>query len=162
MLGVTKVNYLYNGIEAPELPELNGQYAVLYKKNNGSINLGVMPDANAYREFTILFVNYTRPIYGIKIDDSTRYGKHYVLDNGIWVDDGINFQNVQVSKIDADGNNVPVHNIFWSNYDIPNEVDGGIYLAASDPIPVGSAPEVEPKSFMAGLRMGQFIRGMRG
>lgn len=38
-----------------------------------------------------------------------------------------------------------------------NEVE-----TASDPIPVGSAPEVEPKSFMAGWRMGQFIRGMRG
>jgi hypothetical protein len=37
-----------------------------------------------------------------------------------------------------------------------NEVE-----TASDPIPVGSAPEVDPKSFMAGLRMGQIVRAMR-
>lgn len=57
--------------------------------------------------------------------------------------------NQKVCDVDDD--------IFYTNFDIYNE-DGTLYLAASDPIPVGSAPEVEPKSFMAGSWMGQIVK----
>jgi hypothetical protein len=49
--------------------------------------------------------------------------------------------------------------VFWTNTDILNE-DGSLYLAASDPIPVGGEP-IDPTSFMQGWLVGRRLAGMR-
>lgn len=65
---------------------------------------------------------------------------------------------------------ITLNSIVWSNFDIlyrtANEdagiAVGDIYLAASDPVPVGGvAPDIDPAAFMEGLRIGQIVRAMR-
>lgn len=55
----------------------------------------------------------------------------------------------------------PLDELIWTADTIYDTSTGELIMSASDPIPVGSAPEVEPKSFMAGWRMGQIVRAMR-
>ena len=47
--------------------------------------------------------------------------------------------------------------VVWANFDIYNE-DGSIYMAASEPIPVGATKPIDPMSMLMGWRVGQAIR----
>lgn len=50
----------------------------------------------------------------------------------------------------------------WANYDVYWFESNNIFLSACpDPIPVGSAPEVEPKAFILGYLAGQKARQLR-
>jgi hypothetical protein len=51
-------------------------------------------------------------------------------------------------------------NIWWASYDLLNE-DGSVYLAASEPVPVGGEP-IDQQSYLMGWRVGQLLQGMRG
>ena len=135
-------NCLYNGVELPKLPEW---------------------DKTAY---PYAYITHTDGLYSFFYEATAKNvgdggymlslsaGRMYLLKDGAWE-----------KKVTYGGGY-----LIWSNSDvyygegeaIDEELRGTLYLAASDPIPVGSAPEVEPKSFMAGWRMGQFVRGTRG
>lgn len=48
----------------------------------------------------------------------------------------------------------------WCNKDILN-TDGSVYLAASDPVPVTSAMDIDPKAMLMGHRLGSIIHAQR-
>ena len=51
--------------------------------------------------------------------------------------------------------------IKWTNTDLLN-YDGSVYLAASDPIPVGTAPALDPLSLFMGWKAGNWVARQRG
>lgn len=119
------VAYLYNGVRLPELPELDktvypyamitssyeGEWVLLwYAKEIGQLYVGTYPSGTTYKCFPL-----TAP-YGL-----------FELSDGTWEDRGIN-NNDQSFKIEG-------YQPLWTNFDLL-DVDGSVYLAASDPIPV--------------------------
>lgn len=55
----------------------------------------------------------------------------------------------------------PLDELIWTADTIYDTSTGELIMSASDPIPVGSAPEVEPKAFMLGYLTGQKARQLR-
>lgn len=142
------MNYLYNGIELPELPEWDKEtypYVFMYVINYLGKYLATL---YCFSEPHHLTVPNDKGVYAIGVFLGEKY-----LTGGF-------SELTEETGTDPNGHRITT-SPHWANYDILNN-DGTLYLAASDPIPVGSAPELEPKSFMAGWRMGQFVRGMRG
>ena len=107
-------NYLYNGVELPQLPEWDktiSPYAVI----------GI---SKSYGTYTLIITSWYWTMY----DDTIWYNKfydgyesfEYILENGEWV-----LVNTAISI-------TPI----WANFDILN-TDGSVFLEASDPVPVG-------------------------
>lgn len=146
------MNYLYNGIEAPELPKSTLPYAY--------IETGIFGIAKPTLRFT------DEKILATKIDETktycwikagTQYERYTIVD-GKWEYSSSGTHEESANE-EADGYVVLAVIPKWADYDIFYK-DGTLYLAASDPVPVGSAPDIEPRSFMAVLRMGQIVRAM--
>lgn len=62
-----------------------------------------------------------------------------------------------------------VYPAIWANYDLYyktadeyGELSGTLYLAASEPVPVGIAPKIDPFSMTMGWLIGCRIAGQRG
>lgn len=137
------MNYLYNGVELPALPEWDKEaypYAVI---------------AWNYVMAKYMFMASSAPIlryrYGVDGDaelegfsvKAPRIGR--LLTDGVWGDAvSLSSNCVMGVKDNTD--------IIWSNTDLINE-DGSTYLSASDPVPV---PQLNPAALMQG-----FFGGMR-
>lgn len=127
-------NYLYNGVEAPALPQLTATEQETYpiamiNKNGRLIYCSAVYDADADGRVTVSL--FSTIVYDVV--------------DGQWVKQSTYPMTFK-----------PV----WTNTDILNE-DGTIYLAASEPIPVGGEP-IDPTSFMQGYIVGRRLAGMRG
>lgn len=139
-------NYLYNGIELPELPEW---------------------DKEAYPQAMIACYNYSALATRLYVDKEFRYTHYdtgrtmistsansrvYYLRDGKW--DG-------PEEISDAGNicflDETDETIDWTNFDVLNK-DGSVYFAASDPIPVNPAPTLDPTSLLMGWQVGNRIR----
>ena len=114
-------NYLYNGVELPELPEWDKTtypYAIICTTNNGNrtyLKATKTPRTYSTNATWLLTV---KPVL------------QFLLSDGAW------------GEPDLDGyywENESEDNAIWTNYDIINSVDGSVYLAASEPMPVGFA-----------------------
>lgn len=51
----------------------------------------------------------------------------------------------------------------WANHDVyhTEATGGGVYLAATEPVPVGGGEPIDPTSFMQGYIVGRRLAGMR-
>lgn len=166
------MNYLYNGIELPALPEWDKTvypYAVIYKNLKNEEQFGtrfkVLTQPVAYQEYNILFVNgLNGKTYGIHETGGTYEAIDYILSDGEWVKDPDDYTiRMDIEVISSSASYAGVKGeMLWSNYDINNLIDGGIYLAASEPVPVGGGADIEPRAFMAGWLAGRAVRGLRG
>lgn len=147
------MNYLYNGVELPALPEWDKNvypYAVIYNTGWGSYYFIVSKNR--------LYIQNTT------IDGSSRPFLWYLAEcpswlksdtEDLWTDRGLyKYEGTLISTGAY---------VLWSNHDIRNP-NGTIYIAASDPIPV---PEEEPESthnqtaMLTGFQVGQALRRMR-
>lgn len=126
-------NYLYNGIELPALPEWDKTkypYAIITIAKSPSIG-GI---EYTQRKLTLLS-SYQMGYNQVgnwavnSVGDFQEYD--YFTSNSEWTEADVNY---------ADAKTPAVVNIKWANFDILNE-DGSVYLAASDPVPVGGEPE---------------------
>ena len=134
-------NYLYNGIELPALPEWDKEtYPYAYITNDGSLYC-------FWYEATAKNVGDG----GYMTSFSTT--RMYLLKDGVW------------EKTVTYGGGY----LLWSNADtyyaegdaIDEELWGTLYLAASDPIPVTSAPAPDAASMLMGWLVGRAIAGQR-
>ena len=140
-------NYLYNGMEFPAPPEWNKEkypFAVISK------------DA----------FNYYFYITGKEINESLTGTIHngwhcrvpyvkYQKTGNEWV-----YQS-QGDSIGSLGDGVITSKVYWTNTDLYYN-DGTLYLAASEPIPVGTAPGLDPLSMWLGWKAGNWVARQRG
>ncbi|MBQ1233655.1 MAG: hypothetical protein IIX86_09000 [Clostridia bacterium] len=132
-------NKLYNGVELPALPETHlhntdghaFDYAVIFKTiSSGACKL----------------VYFTAPLVkklyagrdAIFCSEAPLYNYSYDLTDGEWVDKGSYANPYYMSSNSAPylSSLETVYELIWSNHDIADNDNGGIYFAASDPVPV--------------------------
>lgn len=180
--------YLYNSVELPVLPEWDKKtypYAVMTYEANYS------PSSTLYGVYLFLSTVPLEYHIGTKavIDSSCLYSR---TDGSMLIFSCGNetFNNSDCTKFEVsnakDFGTGKAHSfttnyykdLLWANYDIRDYDNGGVLLPASypidpetgeeihdyglNPIPVGSAPEVEPKSLMLGWLVGQKVRSALG
>ena len=137
------MNYLYNGVEFPAIPTWNKEkYPYLFIHENPGIWI------------TLWAIDVPLTKGGEYLKTNGPYGYYYwVLKDGVWAvteySEGTN----------AEGSSWGT-NLIWANHDILKE-DGTIYLAASDPIPVGGGEPIDKASFLQGYIVGRRLAGMR-
>ena len=184
--------HIYNGIELPDLPEWDMQKYPYFCIVVGETLIFEDVDdfepthAQLYASSLPIFIAIgasrtvlcaKQPVESMTCSsltaDSSKVGwdkwDNFTVENQDTIGDhaGIGHQYYRIATIFSyDGTMGNDFRVQWTNHDIYNLATGELYLATNtDPVPVDPpavAPEVEPKSFMAGWRMGQFIRGMRG
>lgn len=153
------MNYLYNGVELPALPEWDKDtcpYAVIYKSNLDSYYTLIasrMPCC----------VTYSYIIFGIGHNNLSWEDENYFLEfrdfvqqegmfseriqnlddvSFVWANHDINYADDYMSIYDIDGN--PSSE--------PDPLAGTLYLAASEPVPVPQyAATFDLKSFLMGV-----------
>ena len=129
-------NYLYNGVELPQIPEWDKE---TYPYVAMTISANV--------------VNALMSTEPLGVDDfdlsDDRVGIKYYINTELNPDTWELAANTNIGYIKP----------FWANYDVLNE-DGTIYLAATEPVPVGGEP-IDPTSFMQGWLVGRRLAGMR-
>lgn len=145
------MNYLYNGVELPDINEVwtdKEKYPYAYIESD-------YPGL-----YAILLTNTpVKYVNGSYLVANTSYS--------CWMSDGVSFEFYQEETVDADGAFTNDSTPIWSNTDILN-TDGTTYLAASEPIPVGGEPEKpttftpDPISMTMGWLVGRRIAGQRG
>ena len=121
-------NYLYNGVELPELPELIYPHAIIQ-------DLGFL-----YR----LYLFELKPKPGGLVDAGSHF-VNYVRTTDGWLE----------NSSGTVGSFQPgLKYVIWTNTDLYNE-DGSLFLAASDPVPVGGVPvRIHLKSWLTGYALG--------
>ena len=141
------MNYLYNGVELPALPEseLPNAY-ITHSLTNGSYLL-FASDNKAYRWEEQNVVAFF---------DGGKY-KVYLFENDNWAyKNEVEFINSATISDDATAT------VIWANSDIYSRFgESVLYLAASDPIPVSSFTP-DPISMTMGWLVGRRIAGQRG
>lgn len=144
-------NYLYNGVELPAVPELDGYpYVIILKRQNEQYMAIFSTSGFAYAGAYILQDNNgtaVNPIYTIPVGADMSTEK--------WVDTN-NSNSYGGYNIESRSN------IIWSNHDITYKTGGGVFFAASEPIPVPTAEPIDPQSLTAGWLVGKKILTMRG
>lgn len=126
-------NYLYNGVELPDLPERDetlAPYATIFKGLNGEYFL--VTSSEPYVRASVEPHSW----WLADLDgDGKSYGGKYNMSNGIWefwlpgVDPSV---NASAEWFVVSYECTPI----WSNADITNAADGELILAASDPVRV--------------------------
>lgn len=133
------MNYLYNGVELPALPEFYGYpYVVIHR----DIYINTYY-ARAYSDPLI------RKSDKIFVFTDGEAGQEWCsLNDGKWGEIVIG----TVSRLDGPG-----IEMLWSNHDILNS-DGTLYLAASEPVPIVPTPPSAQTAFCIGKAFGRLIR----
>ena len=136
------MNYLYNGVELPALPEWDKEiypYALIFKATFDAYILFLTDVKGTYANAVVYYD-------GNRTDCSCAQG------DADWSEfsEVLSFVRYIASST----------RYIWSNYDILNS-DGSIYLAASDPIPV-TAPALDPLSLFMGWKAGNWVARQRG
>ena len=136
------MNYLYNDVELPMLPE--------WDKKKYPYGFICIPHSNsdiiAFK--VVSSIEYYNPNMGLVVKNPS---KEYELRNGEWVYTG--GYNTDISMT------IPYQIYVWTNTDIYNK-DGTLYLAASEPVLV-STYTPNPTAITIGMLMGQTVRRMR-
>lgn len=108
-------NYLYNGVELPELPDSTYAYANIRGFSDGTYQLTFTNKAGTYKNGNLFF------------PASTSYKNYPVVKAGAAA-----WGSSSGSGTWWDGSS-QLFTFLWANYDVLNE-DGTVYLAASDPV----------------------------
>lgn len=136
------VNYLYNGVELPALPEWD-------KETYPYANIIFFEDSmGKYYKLTAS----AEPVSGVSADG------YFSGFSGVAVQKWGVF-DYETAWEEATLNNTK-GNIIWANHDISTE-DGTLYLAATEPVPVGGGEPIDPTSFMQGYIVGRRLAEMR-
>ncbi len=162
------MNYLYNGVELPDINEVwtdkeTYPYAVIYYYDAGMVDSSL-----AGQKMSMLLLISVQGYYtgGYAVDGSHKSKSFGVADS----------QEVADVFGDITGVSIPVGvwgfateeettddltydegaSFLWSNHDILN-TDGTTYLAASEPIPVGSEPATDLKPIYKRIN-GQWVK----
>lgn len=145
------MNYLYNGVELPELPEWDKEvfpYAVIHN-TLGILSLTLCkhrPYAHIHEGNGSLQImsNGSEPKSGDVLT--------YEIKDGVWELIWTSFSYLIVAEAD----------MIWCNADIyyDDKAGGELYRATSDPVPVGGEP-IDKASFMQGYIVGRRLAGMR-
>lgn len=141
------MNYLYNGVELPALPEWDREmypYAVI-----SDFGLNYPP---------CLYVLSADAYYELNNDNlwlTTSAGLQWKVVDGKWSAFGENPGNT-ISVLINDPSWFSNHELIWTNFNA--EYNGTLYLAASDPIPVNPAPTLDPTALLMGWQVGNRIR----
>lgn len=140
------MNYLYNGIELPDINEVwtdkeTYPYALIRWSTED--------------DYYLLTVSANKAHYGPIVDwlfcsNLVPYVQYKHLEH--WEDKRVISESTGIWPKDK----MPV---VWSNYDVLNR-DGTVYLKASEPIPVGGTP-IDPTSMLMGWLVGRQIAGIR-
>lgn len=137
--------YLYNGVEYPALPDWDKKtypYACMHFQ-------GAQCFLYIFSEPKHLIKEITTGYMTTAVRAGESYMTAYAVRNG-------EFPEPKVNTAEAEGVYLRPD---WANYDVQNS-DGTIYLAASEPIPVGGEP-IDPTSFMQGYIVWRRLAGMR-
>lgn len=154
------MNYLYNGVELPALPEYDAtryRYSFIYLRNNGvyhffalTSNIEYSPDGTDGNDIVTV--------------DAGTWVQYRLYDlSGEWTFFSENNQYATLTTCDIEAGD----KLIWSSHDIIDTTDNSLYLAASDPIPVGGEPEnpttftPDPISMTLGWLVGRRIAGQR-
>ena len=166
------MNYLYNGIELPEIPPWTKEpYPGMPEEQNYPFPYVVITEYTGDDADTPRYTAHydvRRPVYKLSTSilgseyrivypTDTRDSRYYVLADlidGEWISD--RYIIGTVSHYTSLKNN----RFVYSNVDILDET-GGVIYPSSDPIPEGSAPEVEPIALTMGI-VGRIVKGLRG
>lgn len=158
-------NYLFNGMELPELPEIEGypyKYVCYHKLN---CNRYEYICSSKPLEAKINYVGYGNCIL-ISEYDSNGVEKLYHLSDGEWIGTSVGIKPIYKGDITS----------HWANHDIFFENSTDIYLSASCPTDAKTGEEIhdwclhpnpttpsttDPQSLTAGWRVGQLIAAMR-
>lgn len=127
-------NYLYNGVTLPKIPEWDKEtypYAIICRMDSGIYRLICLTESNTVTADGDMFVASTTDIF-VSFD----------LKDGEWV------------QGTAGAYFLPV---VWSNTDLYT-TDGTLYLAASEPVPIGGAFPLHAESFLKGLEIGRLLK----
>lgn len=123
--------YIYNGIKLPALPSGLNEFNYILRSGDFYYL------ASATAEEKTINADGT-----IRVSSSE--GIFYTFSDGAWVENS---------------NDNAIGYVVWSNTDVYDST-GTLYLAATDPVPVGT-PITDPLSFAMGWQLGQRLR-MRG
>lgn len=151
------MNYLYNGVELPALPEWDKEkypYAFIVQTYAAGMLLGTklyfLTELECYVADTVECecVRYRT--------GDIRY--NYSESSDSWGE----AKEVDASTIDS----FRYDTILWTNTDIYCQTDiyypsGTLYMAASEPVPVGGAAPIDHASFLQGWLVGRRLAGMR-
>ena len=150
------MNYLYNGVEWPDINEVwtdelkkISPYAYISVIVIGGARLLMMLE-NPYHY--VIETGITGDSYPV-VECEKGKATWVQLQNGKWDTDNQGYNDDTAASFGVDV-------WHWASHDIIKE-DGSVFLAASDPIPVGGEP-IDPTYFMQGWLVGRRIAAMRG
>lgn len=159
------MNYLYNGVELPALPEWDRvayPYAIMVWGGTGGNRLShclLWAFSNPHH---LTHYNSIQNKYSIWIseDEKCLYSQaKYNSKNGTYepFPAMVEYPNETYPY----NKNGLTSKTDWANYDVLDN-KGTLYLAASDPIPVGTAPQLDPLSLFMGWKAGNLVARQRG
>jgi len=148
-------NYLYNGVELPKLPEVEGYDHKVVVKFHGD---GMIRVYFSKLPFTVTeILDRSEEYYDEYLCNDAECISYFVYPNNQYTEKEWEYDTTD-STLRVD---VYYFTPFWSNHDILKE-DGTLFLAASEPVLVGIAPEIDPLSMTLGWLIGRRIAGQRG
>lgn len=159
------INYLYNGVQLPALPEWDREtYPYVVIDDQGGHYYGE-PTQYLLVAYKTLPTTYSH-VYG-KDSHGVSGATDYVYSGY----DSINRPENWYSSVNgygacspsSGGSGLAMRNldtVIWANYDVLN-ADGTLYLAASEPVPVTTTAPIDPAAMMMGVLAGKKIAGMR-
>lgn len=164
------MNYLYNGVELPALPEWDkSKYPYAYIVTDPDGTWVLLRVCNAR---TVIRYKERGPYYILPFGENKGFDWHYTSGYGWHIPQaGLEITEEELNnpngKEFTDSGNVGqmieqygelLKVMQWSNFNILNEADGTIYLAASEPVPVHHR---NPSAMLLGFQVGRAIRRMR-
>lgn len=148
-------NYFYNGVELPALPDVTKyntaessyDYAFIFKNLvRGGISIAFFrkPVSKYYRQSP--FNNYCMRTF--PLEEIDYYCEYTLNESNEWEEDtfvlnanpkylGEKSPYIVLTGVDDKEN----YEIIWSNHDIVDNDNGGVYFAGNDPVPVEPDPE---------------------
>lgn len=121
-------NYLYNGVE---LPDINTVWTDKTTYPYANIALWDFPEYGVLAYvLTVSAVQFSNTSSGVQLNSGGNWEQYGAMD-GTW-----EFSDSGTSQLFLE--QLPTTKIVWTSVDVPN-TDGSVYLAASNPVPVGGS-----------------------
>jgi hypothetical protein len=147
-------NYLYNGVELPEIPEVAGyQYLMIFKFDTGYALYAYKENKNAGAPF----YRRTSPAHEESFYFPGTY-KFFSLRDGIWVQTVSKTSDSQHS-VYSDRYKNPIWTNFTFKYTTVSTKETLVLCEASEPVPL---PEIDHTAMVQGWIVGKRLAAMRG
>lgn len=173
------MNYLYNGVELPELPERDKtKYPYAYIEQGTNVITGALAYGLWYSSVPCCLVrrwidNNEYYVYDFRTTDAPATLNQMILVDGTWKGFGETTYNSSVRVFWLTPSDVD--KVIWCNTDLmfsieeDSELEVGeaptvsdeLYLAASTPVPVGGSTPLDPTALLMGWMVGRRLAEMR-